>query len=267
MIVDVNLTGARVLVTGATGGIGRAIARAVAARGARPVLTGRRTDILEELAAAVGGRAVVADLTDRAGVEALVAAAGAVDVVIANAALPATGPLDSFGLDQLDRALDVNLRAPMVLARLTLGGMVERGHGHLVFVSSLAGKLATSPASIYSASKFGLRGFGLALREELRPAGVGVSTVFPGLIRDAGMFAETGVRPPRGLGTSSPEQVAGGVVRAIERNVAEVVVAPAAARWGALFGGLAPGLTAAVQRRMGAGRMVAEVGDRQLGKR
>ena len=130
----------RALLTGATGGIGQAIARALAARGARLVLTGRRADVLEPLAAEIGGRAVVCDLAEAAEVERLLGEVGDVDVLVANAALPASGALSTFSVEELDRALAVNLRAPMVLARALSAGMVARGRGHLVFVSSLYGQ-------------------------------------------------------------------------------------------------------------------------------
>jgi short-subunit dehydrogenase len=246
-----------VLLTGASGGIGQAIARALAARGAQLVLTGRRADVLEPLAQEVGGRALAVDLADRDAPARLVAEAGDVEILIANAALPASGTLDDYTLEQVDRALDVNLRAPIALAKLLSEGMVGRGRGHIVFVSSLSGKAASAGGSLYSATKFGMRGFALGLREDLRPAGVGVSTIFPGFIREAGMFAAARVELPRGVGTRSPEDVAGAVVRAIERNRAEIDVAPLSLRAGAAAAGLAPELAATVSRRMG-GQRVAD---------
>jgi uncharacterized protein len=244
-----------VLLTGASGGIGQAIARALAARGARLVLTGRRADVLEPLAAELGGRALAVDLADRDAPARLAAEAGEVEILIANAALPASGQLGDYTLEQIDRALDVNLRAPIALAKLLSEGMAARGHGHLVFVSSLSGKAASAGGSLYSATKFGMRGFALGLREDLRPAGVGVSTIFPGFIRDAGMFADANVELPRGVGTRSPQDVAAAVVRAIERNRAEVDVAPLGLRAGAAVAGLAPELAATVSRRMGGQRI------------
>ncbi|GAA1527103.1 SDR family NAD(P)-dependent oxidoreductase [Actinomadura kijaniata] len=262
-----DLRGARVLLTGATGGIGQALAVALAGRGADVVLTGRRVEVLEPLAERVGGTAVAADLADRDGVRELVGEVGDVDVLVANAALPSSGPLGGFSPEEIDRALDVNLRAPIMLARLLADRMVERRRGHLVFVSSLAGKAASGHASVYNATKFGLRGFALAMREELRPHGVGVSTVFPGFIRDAGMFAEAGVALPRGVGTRSPRDVAVATVRAVERDLGEVDVAPLGLRLGALVGGAVPGLAAAVQRAAGGGRIARELGERQRDKR
>ena len=85
------------------------------------------------------------------------------DVLVANAALPASGRVEDFEPDQIDRALDVNLRAPIQLTRALLPGMLERGRGHLVLVSSLSGKVASPRSGIYSATKFGLRGFAAGL--------------------------------------------------------------------------------------------------------
>jgi uncharacterized protein len=254
----VNLGGQTALVTGASGGLGQAIARALAARGAHLVLTARRVDVLEALAEETGGRALASDLSDRAAVEKLVEDAGPVDVLVANAAVPGSGRIESFSIEQIDRALDVNLRAPMVLARLMSEGMTERGGGHIVFVSSLNGKAATAGSSIYSATKFGLRGFAMGLREDLRPRGVGVSTVFPGFIRDAGMFHESGARLPSYIGTKTPEDVGRAIVSAIERDRSEVDVAPLALRLGTAFAGLAPEVSAKVQRKLGADELASQ---------
>ena len=169
-----NLEGRSVLLTGATGGIGQAVARALAARGARLVLTGRRADVLEPLATELSGRAVACDLARPEEVERLLSDVGNADVLVANAGLPASGALSSFSAEEIDRALAVNLRAPMVLAKALSEGMVVRGHGHLVFVSSLSGKTASAGGSVYAATKFGLRGFALGLRDDLRDSGVGV---------------------------------------------------------------------------------------------
>lgn len=262
-----DLQGARVLVTGATGGIGQALARELAARGSHLVLTGRRADVLEPLAWELNGTAVVADLSDRADPAKLLARAGDLDVVIANAALPASGLLSDYSIEQIDRTLDVNLRAPIVMAKLAAEAMAERGSGHLVFISSLAGKTASGQASMYNATKFGLRGFAIALREDMRPHGVGVSTIFPGFIRDAGIFADAGVTLPPGIGTRSPQDVARATARAIERNRGEVVVAPLGLRVGALFGGLAPGLSATIQRVAGGDRIGKALAEGQRNKR
>lgn len=244
-----RLSGSTVLVTGATGGIGHSIARTLAGRGARLVLTGRKAAELERLAGEVGGRAVVADLAG--GVGRLVEEVGAVDVLVANAALPAGGALPDFTAEQVTQALAVNLEAPIELARALVPPMVAAGRGHVVFVGSLAGKVASAGSSLYNATKFGLRGFALGLREDLRGSGVGVSVVQPGFVRDAGMFAESGAKPPAGLRTVSPEQVAQGVVRAVEEDRAEVNVAPVELRVLSALGGQFPAFSSGLQRRMG----------------
>src|SRR5829696_7576350 len=258
-----ELAGRSALLTGATGGIGAVVARALAARGATVILTGRRADPLEALAAELRGRAIAADLSEPGAPAALLAEAGDVDVLVANAALPASGELASFAPDEIDRALAVNLRAPIMLARLLAPALAARGSGHLVFVSSLAGKTAGPHSSLYSATKFGLRGFSLGLRQDLAEHGVGVSCVFPGFIRDAGMFADSGASLPPGVGTSTPEAVVAAVVRAIESNRAEVDVAPLPLRAGVRFAALAPGLTAGVQTRLGAFKVARDIGAAQ----
>jgi short-subunit dehydrogenase len=262
-----QISGSTVLLTGATGGIGLAIAKSVAARGARLIVTGRRSDMLQKLCDEHGARALTVDLAVPEDIERLVREAGDVDILVANAALPASGGLESFTVAEMDRALDVNLRAPMVLAHQLAPGMVARGRGHLLFVSSLLGKSPLPGTAVYSATKFGLRGFAGALRADLRDTGVGVSVVFPGIIRDAGMFADANVDVPTGVGTSTPDDVARGVVTAIERNRGETDVAPLQMRLLSAVGGQAPELAAGLMRRMGATELMTEVAAGQRKKR
>ncbi len=260
-----EISGKTVLLTGATGGLGHAIARRLAADGATLVLTGRRTDVLEPLAAELGARSLGVDLADLDAVTKL--AEEDVDILVANAALPASGPLLEYSPEHIGRALTVNLHAPILLARLLGERMLARGSGHLVFISSLSGKASAPGSSLYSATKFGLRGFSQGLREDLRDTGVGVSTVFPGFISDAGMFADSGVNAPRGVGTRSPEQVAAAVVRAITANKNEIDVAPLGLRLGAMFSGIAPEFAARASRRMGSAELSRRIGDAQVDKR
>jgi short-subunit dehydrogenase len=249
--VRVEISGSTALLTGATGGIGQAIARALAGRGASLILTGRRLELLEPLAAELGARSLAVDLADRAAAERLAAEAGVVDILVANAALPGSGKLASFSVEEIDRALDVNLRAPIVLTHALLPSMLERDRGQLVYISSLSGKAVAPGTAIYTASKFGLRGFAGSLRADLHGTGVGVSTVLPGFIRDAGMFAETDVKLPAGVGTRTPQDVAEAVVKAIEHNRGEIDVAPPPLRVSTTFASVAPELAQRLARRLG----------------
>ena len=248
-----QLHGATVLLTGASGGIGRATARALDLRGARVLLSARREDVLEEIRAELGGRPIVlpADLSDNAGAASLAERAGEVDVLVANAALPASGRAERFSPEEIDAALDVNLRAPIQLTRALLPGMLERGRGHLLYVSSLSGKVASPRGALYSATKYGLRGYAAGLRQDVEPRGVGVTVVYPGFISEAGMFADSGAKLPPWVGTRTPQQVAEAVASAIENGRAEVDVAPLSLRAGSLLASIAPVTLARVQRRLG----------------
>ncbi|HWC09496.1 MAG TPA: SDR family oxidoreductase, partial [Solirubrobacterales bacterium] len=188
-----ELSGRTALLTGATGGLGRAIARSLAGRGATLVLSARKPEALQELAKELPGeghRVLPADLAEEGAAERLAAEAAGTEILVANAGLPAAGRMEDFTPEQVVRALRVNLEAPMLLAQALYPAMLENRSGHLVFVSSLAGKSPAPRSSIYNAPKFGLRGFALGLRTDLGPQGVGVSVVSPGFIREAGMFAE-----------------------------------------------------------------------------
>lgn len=264
-----NIEGRRVLVTGASGGIGRVIATTLYARGANLLLNGRDGSSLDRLCAELGERAepVVADLADRDQVSKLAERAAGVDILVSGAALPAAGPIDWFTPAEMDRALQVNLAAPMQLARALVPAMQQRNAGQLVFISSLLGRLTRPGATIYSATKFGLRGFALGLRDDLHQTGIGVSTVLPGFVRDAGMYADTGIDFPPGTPTSSPQEVADAVVRAIEGNEAEIVVAPAKLRFGAFVVGLAPGVGARMMRRRNPPEHGEQVARAQASKR
>jgi short-subunit dehydrogenase len=264
---SMHIAGATVLLTGATGGIGRALAHRLARANATLVVTGRQPGPLETLAAEVGARAVVADLSDPDDITRLADRCPDIDVLVANAALPASGDLLDYTPDQIERALTVNLTAPVLLSRLLAPGMVARRRGHLAFVGSMSGKAATPYSSLYTASKFGLRGFAHSLRIDLHDTGVGVSLVQPGFVRDAGMFAATGAEVPSGVRTVSPDDVAEGVLRAVEDNRAELNVAPLELRLRCALAVQFPDVAARSHRRAGDNPAVHQVIEAQRASR
>jgi short-subunit dehydrogenase len=265
-----ELAGKTALLTGATGGLGRAIGGALAARGVKLVLSGRKAEALEALAKELPGdghRVLPADLGEPGAAEKLAAEAGDVDILVANAGLPGSGRLQDLTTELLTRTLRVNLEAPMLLAQALEAPMLAKGSGHMVFISSLSGKSATPLSSIYNATKFGLRGFALGLRADLDPRGIGVSIVSPGTIREAGMYADSGAKPIPGLGTGSPQQVADAVVKAIEHNKVEIAVAPMRQRVLAHFALSTPGISVKIASGDAGQKAAAAVVEGQLDKR
>jgi short-subunit dehydrogenase len=153
------------------------------------------------------------------------------------------------------------------MARALAPELAEKGEGHLVFIASLSGKVGSPRSALYNSTKFGLRGFAFGLREDLHPRGVGVSIVSPGFVREAGMFADASMKPPPGLGTTTPEKVAKAVVRAIRRNRNEITVAPRRQRFIVEVGYRHPELAAWMQRRGGAERHAEKLAAGQSDKR
>lgn len=231
-----DLRGANALVTGAAGGIGRHIARALAASGVNVALSGRHPETLADLrrelcvrgAAAESVVADLADLSQAAGlVERAEAAIGPLDLLISNAAVEVAAAYPAFTDDELERVVRVNLVAPMILARHALAGMLERGRGHLVAVASIAGKGGNAYNVAYATTKAGLVGFTRSLRAELGSRPVGASVVCPGFVARDGMYPRMqalGLRAPLALRPVAPERVATAVLRAIRTDLPELLV-------------------------------------------
>lgn len=267
-----DLDGKRVLLSGATGGIGQAIAARLADGGARLVLSSRREPELKELARSLPGGArrhnvVVSDLAKAGAAAKLISQAGKVDGLVANAALPASGLLDDLSPTEISRALRVNLEAPILMSRELGPALAKEGEGHIVVIASLAGKVGSPHASLYNATKFGLRGFAFGFREDMQPHGVGVSIVSPGFVREAGMFHDSGSKAPPGVGTTTPAKVAKAVEKAIVRDRVEITVAPRRTRFVTEVGYRHPGLAASIQRRGGADEIARGVAEGQTDKR
>lgn len=180
-----ELTGRRVVVTGASRGIGERLARKFAAAGARVSLVARTAGAIEKLAADLGGDAYPADLADRTQRDQLIArieADGPVDVLVNNAGVDHAGAFLDATPEAIDFLLDVNLHAPMQLCHQVLPGMLQRGRGHIVNVSSLAGTITGPGLVMYAASKAGLSHFTAGLRGEYRGCGIGTTLVEVGIV-------------------------------------------------------------------------------------
>lgn len=242
--------GAPALVTGASSGIGEAVARRLAGRAVPLVLVGRDRARLDAVAAATGGRAVVADLTDPAGRAAVTDAVGSeVGLVVHAAGVGAAAPLAETDEAGTEAVLTTDLAAPVQLTRAlwpALRGAARYGDGgHVVFVASIAA-LGVAEEAAYSAAKAGLRTFADALR--LEDGAVGVTTVLPGAV-DTPFLARRGY--DRGVPRPvPPDRVAAATLRAVQRRRAEVFV-PGWLRAASVVHGAAPGVFTAMSRRFG----------------
>lgn len=224
------------LLTGAAGGLGRHIARALAARGVRLVLSGRDPRTLEPLAAELRERGavaevVLADLADLGQAAELIDRAqqtiGPLDLLVNNAGIEVAARYPAFTDTELASIVQVNLVAPMVLTRHVLTGMLARGRGHIVTVSSLAGRGGNAYNALYATTKAGLVGFARSLRAELADTPVGASVICPGFVARDGMYArmqEQGVNAPTLLRAVEPERIAQAVIEAIVRDRPDVLV-------------------------------------------
>lgn len=185
-----DLTGKTALVTGATGGIGGAIAKALHAQGAHVVLSGTRETALEALAAELGERtsAVAANLSDSTSVDGLIAAAeasapsGAIDILIANAGITRDGLMLRMKDADWDAVIKVNLESYFRLSRAALKGMMKRRWGRIVGITSVVGVTGNPGQANYAASKAGMIGFSKALAQEVASRNVTVNCVAPGFI-------------------------------------------------------------------------------------
>lgn len=247
-----EIRGSRIMVTGASGGLGQAITRALARRGARLVVTARREAQLEALAAETGAEVIVADLADRDDVLRLEEMVEDLDVLVANAGVGADRRVDAMTDDDIDFSIDVNLRAPMKLsARFARSHLAADRAGQIVMIGSLSGLAATPETRLYNGTKFGLRGYSLSLRQDLEDRKIGVTHILPGFIRDAGMFAEGDIDLPKGVRTKTPQDVANGVIKAIESNPGEIYVSPIELKLSSKFATVAPDLSARIQKKLG----------------
>ena len=232
-----QLRRARALVTGAAGGLGGYISRTLAAQGANLVVSDLPGSDIEAGAEELGqmgveARAIPADLTESAERERLVRdaaeAIGPPDVLVNNAGLEFGGAFTRTTREEIETIATVNLIAVMDLTWLVLPGMLERRHGHIVNLASLAGKIPSVFLASYAATKHGVVGFTHSLRVEYAGEPVSFSAICPGFVADVGMYAraesEMDTEPPPGLRPVPPQRVADAVLEAVREDRAEVIV-------------------------------------------
>jgi short-subunit dehydrogenase len=228
------LAGAAGLVTGGSRGLGPYIARALAGAGVRVAIAARSAEPLARVASAItaaGGRCVpvAGDITredDRARlIGETERALGPLDILVNNAGVEHGGRFARRTPTEIAQLIDTNVTAPLQLTRLVLPGMLERRRGHVVTIASLAGKVGYPYAAVYGGTKAALLAWTSALRVELEGTGVSASVVSPGYVKGAGMFEAHYVKPPRVLGETTPDAVAAGVLRALQEDAIEIVVA------------------------------------------
>jgi short-subunit dehydrogenase len=245
--------GIAALVTGASSGIGRALALRLAREGARVALVARSRDRLEALASeirAASGDALVlpCDVADRGQAEAAcgraLAELGGVDLLVNNAGYGRHRRFLDWEVDDIERMMRVNYLGSVHFTKALLPGMVERGRGWLVFVASVAGRIASPDESAYAASKFAMLGLAQALSLEVEDAGVHVLSVCPGVIRTPFFDAEALERmPPVALRSMrDPEGLVDAVMKALARGRRELTY-PRGIAAGYLAQALAPGFT------------------------
>ncbi len=267
---------AHVLLTGGSRGLGVFMARALLARGARMTLNARSEADLAKVRDELGhDRVAIApgDVSVEADREKMVAVAeealGPIDILVNNAGIESVLPFEEFREGEIERVIEVNLQAPILLTRLLIPGMLERGRGHIVNISSLSGRTGPPYHTIYASTKHGLVGFTISLRAELKGSGVSASVICPGYITEAGMFAEErGMEPPKKSGAwGTPTDVARAVVRSIEKDVPDIIVAKGMARIADVAQAISPRLVSAIARRTGGYRPQEETARRELERR
>ncbi len=228
-----ELAGAVAVVTGASAGIGRATAEALAREGCLVVASARREDRLRELVEGIasrGGRAsaVACDVADRSQVQRLAERVqglhGRCDILVNNAGIPGGGPFPELSWEQIERVVAVNYLAVLSVTKAFLPMMLDAGRGHVVNVASLAGRFATPGSSVYSSTKHAVVAFSEALHYELSGRGVKVTAVNPGLVATEGFPHRDAVE--KGRRVMKPERIAELVVEVVRKGKAPEVSIP-----------------------------------------
>ena len=260
------------ILTGASRGIGVYIARALAARGTKLLLVARSQPELSRLTKELSKETKVffatVDLGDPAAPRRIVDIAarelGTVDILINNAAIEPQRRFHTLQTEEIENILRVDLVTPIELTHRLLPGMLERGYGRIVNISSLAGRVGFPFTEAYAASKDGLIAFSRVLRNDYRHTGVSASTLILGAVKETGVghrtLEETGLKSSTAF-MVKPEKVAKAVLRAIEKDKPEIVVMPGPGRLMKALMDLFPSLGPAMNRAAGVEKLMASVAD------
>jgi short-subunit dehydrogenase len=258
--VSGSLAGRTALVTGASRGIGEYIVQHLLGEGMRVGLAARSKDDLQRVRSRLdpsGERTAVlaCDVTDADSCRRVAAAAAAelgdLDVLVNNAGIEVLVPFAEAEIGRMRQIIEVNVVGLLQMTHAVLPGMLHRRRGQIVNIASLAGLTPVPYNAVYSASKHAVVGFTDSLRLELEGTGVGVSSICPGSVREAGMFTRHETGAPALAGTSSPAEVATAVLKAIKGDRRQIVVSAATARLSPQLRALAPRLYGRMLRASG----------------
>ena len=256
-----HFKGKVVLLTGGSRGLGPVIANSLAKRGANIALAARSKSGLEDVASSLKGMdtkviTFAVDLNQAPQRKKLISDVlkefKKIDILVNNAGLETEGAYTELSWTSIQETIEVNLTAPMDLTHLVLPKMLERKSGHIVNIASIAAKSGGPYGATYSGTKAGMAEWARGLRLELRNSGVHFSTIFPGYVREVGMFARFGMNPPRMVGSCHPSQVAEAVVHAIVKGKREMIINSQPLRYIFMLNELSPTLGDWLMRISGA---------------
>ncbi len=245
----IELKDKKVLLTGGSRGIGPVITESLINSGATVAIAARSESALQTVASRLsksGHRifTVPVDLRDQYHREELIKKVikefGTIDILINNAGLETEGAYVELSWTAIQETVEVNLLAPMALTRLILPLMLKNNTGHIINIASIAAKSGAPYAAVYSGTKAGLAEWTRGLRLEMAGTGVRFSTIFPGYVREVGMFARFGVKSPWIIGSCSPSQVARAVIKAIKKGSPEKIVNSRPLRYSFMINELSP---------------------------
>lgn len=255
-----NIKGNVALVTGGSRGLGPHIARFLAKEGVSIALTARTKSGLDKTIESlapfnIDAKAFPADITDAASrtelLENVTNHFGSIDLLINNAGMEWVCAYSDMTPEHIETMVRTNMIAPMLLTRMVIPGMVQRKKGHIVTMSSLGGKKGSPYSATYAGTKAGLVQWTSGIRQELRGTGVSASVICPGFVSDSGMFAVYEKKAPKITGETTPDKVARAVIRAIKKDVQEIIVNPGVI-WPMLWlDAINPGIMCWVLRKFG----------------